>query len=60
MAKERLKSPRLRAFVALELPPTRSRTLDFLNEGTGFFALHSPEAIRLVNRSHIRFVTPLD
>ena len=49
-----------RGVVALELPPTRSRSLDFLNEGTGFFALHSPEAIRLVNRSHIRFVTPLD
>ena len=50
----------LSGIVALELPPTRSRSLDFLNEGTGFFALHSPEAIRLVNRSQIRIVTPLD
>jgi hypothetical protein len=46
--------------VALELPPTRSRALDFLNEGTGFFALHVPEAVRYVNRSHVRLVTPLD
>ncbi|HEV8355832.1 MAG TPA: hypothetical protein VGQ17_03595 [Gemmatimonadales bacterium] len=46
--------------VALEQPPSRSRALDFLNDGTGFFALHAPEAIRFVNRRHIRLVTPLD
>jgi hypothetical protein len=46
--------------VMLELPPTRPRALDFLNEDHEFFALHAPEAIRFVNRHHIRLVTPLD
>jgi hypothetical protein len=50
----------LSGIVALELPPTRSRALDFLNEGTGFFALHVPEAVRYVNRSHVRLATPLN
>jgi hypothetical protein len=45
---------------ALELPPTRSRALDFLNEGSGFFAIHALEVVHLVNRRQIRLVTSLD
>ena len=46
--------------VVSEMPPDRARVLDFLNEGRGFFALRSPEAIRYLNRGHLRVVTPLD
>jgi hypothetical protein len=50
----------LAGIVAVELPPTRSRSLDFLNEGTGFFPLHAADAVHLVNRRHIRLVTAFD
>jgi len=46
--------------VVSEMPPDRARVLDFLNQGRGFFALRSPEAIRYLNRDHLRLVTPLD
>jgi hypothetical protein len=42
-----------------ELPPDRPRALDFLNEAAGFFGLLGPGGTRLVNRRHIRSVTPL-
>lgn len=45
--------------VMLELPPDRLRLLDFLNLAPAFFALWSPEAVRLLNRSHVRAVSPL-
>lgn len=46
--------------VALEMPPDRPRPLDFLNESRGFFALAEPDAIRYLNRQHLRVVTPSD
>lgn len=46
--------------VTSELPPRRPRALDYLNHRRGFFPLQSPDALRLINRDHVRFVTPLD
>jgi hypothetical protein len=46
--------------VVTEMPPDRPRALDFLNEDRGFFALRSPDAIRYLNRDHLRVVTHLD
>jgi hypothetical protein len=45
--------------VTLELPPSRARALDFLNMAPPFFALWTPEAVRLINRVHVRAVSPL-
>ena len=44
--------------VSSELPPTRTRAIDFLNHGTGFFALHVAETARYINRAHVRAVSP--
>jgi hypothetical protein len=46
--------------VAPEQPPSRPRTLDFLNDRTGFFALRTAEFVRYINRAHVRVVIPLD
>jgi len=46
--------------VTSELPPDRTRVLDYLNLSTGFFCLVDQDAMRFVNRSHVRLVTPLD
>jgi len=46
--------------VTIELPPGRPRALDFLNDRPGFFALRVSDAVRYVNRAHLRVVTPLD
>jgi hypothetical protein len=45
---------------ALELPPTKARTLDYLNAAGRFFTLESAEATRYINRTHVRIVRPLD
>jgi hypothetical protein len=44
--------------VSSELPPTRTRAIDFLNHGAGFFALHVAETARYINRAHVRAVSP--
>lgn len=44
----------------MELPPTRGRTLDYLNSGGRFFALVTGTTVRFVNRSHVHAVRPLD
>lgn len=49
-----------RGSVAYELPPTRTRTLDFLNGPGRFFALVTGSTTRFVNRAHVRLVRPLD
>lgn len=49
-----------RGRVAYELPPTRTRTLDFLNGPGRFFGLVTGSTTRFVNRSHVRFIRPLD
>jgi len=46
--------------VTSELPRDRARVLDFLNHATGFFCLVDQDAMRFVNRVHVRLVTPLD
>jgi hypothetical protein len=46
--------------VTSELPPDRARVLDFLNHAPGFFCLIDQDAMRFVNRTHVRLVTPLD
>ena len=45
--------------VHFELPPDRLRLLDFLNLAPPFFALESDDAVRLLNRGHVRAVSPL-
>jgi len=49
----------LEGVVMIELPPDRLRVLDFLNSAPEFFALWTPEAVRVVNRNHIRAASPL-
>lgn len=44
--------------VSSELPPTRTRAIDFLNHGAGFFALHVADSARYINRAHVRAVSP--
>lgn len=46
--------------VTSELPPDRARVLDFLNHAEGFFCLVDQDAMRFINRVHVRLVTPLD
>jgi hypothetical protein len=43
-----------------ELPPTRARTLDYLNTAERFFPIQSDDATRYVNRTLVRLVRPLD
>ena len=43
-----------------ELPPTRSRTLDFLNDSGAFLALAAEATLWAVHRAHIRTVRPMD
>jgi hypothetical protein len=49
-----------RGWATLELPPTRARTLDYLNAAGAFFSLQGEDAMRLINRAHVRVVRPLD
>jgi hypothetical protein len=44
--------------VASELPPTRTRAIDFLNQSVGFFALYTSDTVRYINRTHVRAVSP--
>ena len=56
----RIGSTEYRGRVAYELPPTRTRTLDFLNGPGTFFGLVAGSTTRFVNRSHVRLIRPLD
>lgn len=49
----------LEGIVMIELPPDRLRALDFLNSAPAFFALWTTEAVRVINRNHIRAASPL-
>ena len=44
----------------LELPPTRNRTLDYLNEPGPFFALSTETAICYINRTYVSVVKAAD
>ena len=56
----RIDGAEYRGRVAYELPPTRTRTFDFLNGPGQFFALMTGSTTRFVNRAHVRIVRPLD
>ena len=49
-----------RGWATLELPPTRARTLDYLNAPGQFFSLQGVDATRFINRAHVRVVRPTD
>ncbi|MBA3259887.1 MAG: hypothetical protein H0T68_10555 [Gemmatimonadales bacterium] len=49
-----------RGTATLELPPNRSRALDFVNGPGTFFALWGQGATRYVNKAHVRLIRPLD
>jgi hypothetical protein len=45
--------------ITAELPPERARPIDFLNVALAFFILWSPDAVYLINRAHVRAVSPM-
>jgi hypothetical protein len=49
-----------RGHATVELPPSRSRALDFLNGGGAFFALATDEVTWYLNKSRVRLARPLD
>lgn len=49
----------LSGLATLELPPSRARALDYLNASGLFFALGSPDATWIINRTCVRVVRPL-
>jgi hypothetical protein len=49
-----------RGWATHELPPTRARTLDYLNSSGRFFAVSTDAETRYVNRSHVCIVRPFD
>jgi hypothetical protein len=49
-----------RGRAALELPPSRSRSLDYLNGAGVFFALGSADVSWYINKSRVRLARPLD
>lgn len=49
----------LEGIVMMELPPDRLRALDFLNSAAPFFPLWTVDAVRVINRNHIRAASPL-
>ncbi len=48
-----------RGFSTLELPPTRSRPLDFLNASDQFFAISVKSYTLFINRAHVRVARPI-
>jgi hypothetical protein len=44
---------------ALDVPPHRPRALDFLNSAPNFFTVRTRDAVWIVNRDHVRAVSPL-
>lgn len=49
-----------RGRATLELPPGRSRALDFVNAPGGFFSLFSDDTTHYFNKSRVRLIRPLD
>ena len=49
-----------RGRAALELPPSRGRTLDYLNGAGIFFALGTEDVSWYINKSRVRLARPLD
>ena len=42
----------------VELPPAKSRLIDFLNQEDKFFLLRTGQTVHIINRRQISFVTP--
>lgn len=51
---------RYQGWAVHELPPTHTRTLDYLNTSGRFFAVSTDAETRYVNRSHVCLVRPFD
>jgi hypothetical protein len=49
-----------RGRAVLELPPSRSRSLDYLNGAGVFFALANDDVSWYINKARVRFARPLD
>ena len=49
-----------RGRAALELPPSRGRTLDYLNGAGIFFALGTEDVSWYINKARVRLARPLD
>lgn len=49
-----------RGRATLEMPPSRSRSLDYLNGAGAFFAITTDDVSRYVNKSRVRLARPLD
>lgn len=49
-----------RGWAAAELPPTRTRALDYLNGIGRFFSLDSDGVTWFIHRSHVRVIRPND
>ena len=49
----------LRGRALAELPQDRARAIDYLNASGPFFVLAGDDALRFVNRAHVRLVRPL-
>lgn len=49
-----------RGRATVELPPGRSRALDYVNAPGGFFALWSDDTTHYVNKALVRLIRPLD
>ena len=49
-----------RGRAALELPPPRTRALDYVNGPGRFFSLSADDTTRYINKSLVRLIRPLD
>lgn len=49
-----------RGHATVELPPSRSRSLDFLNAQGNFFPMTHDGLTLYINKSHVRLIRPLD
>jgi hypothetical protein len=49
-----------RGHATLELPPSRSRALDYVNGPGAFFSLWADDTTRYIIKSHVRLIRPLD
>ena len=49
-----------RGRATIELPPSRNRSLDYLNGAGVFFALGGDDVTWYINKSRVRFARPLD
>ena len=49
-----------RGHATIELPPGRSRTLDYVNAPGSFFTLFSDDTTHYLNKARVRLIRPLD